>query len=262
MKRDSSGEVTGIGWDHTRVKNFILENDFDAYHKMVLVVLSYFADRSGRSFPSVEKASEIAGMSTRTFNRACGVLVSYGYLDIKKRTGHSNLYTILTPVTQSPHPRHTVTPTPVTQSPITRPIELDQVTSKTPPISDRREFVKFWKNQAKNPDLQYPQEFKTLWTVYPRPAGKRAGFLAFLTQLSKHSYEDLLFCTKAYAEEQKLTDTKFIKHMATFFGPKDYWEDYLHNDAQERPKCPNCGRVKSGTEGFCYTCGHDFEEDK
>lgn len=71
-------------------------------------------------------------------------------------------------------------------------------------------------------------EFEEVWKHYPRKIERDAALTAYRARRREGaSFDDLLTATKNYAEEVRTSEAKFIKHGATFFGPKHPWRDRL-----------------------------------
>ena len=62
--------------------------------KLVLILLANYADDLNRCFPSEAHLAQICGITDRSVRRAISSLVKAGYLDVEKRTGRTNLYTL------------------------------------------------------------------------------------------------------------------------------------------------------------------------
>jgi hypothetical protein len=101
-------------------------------NKLVLILLSNYADQNSKCFPSYEKIAKLANCSRRTAVRSINTLNKLGLIDIERRKlsnndNQSNIYTINRPsVTMSPasdkdsiNPSDTITPPSDTMSPNT-----------------------------------------------------------------------------------------------------------------------------------------------
>lgn len=60
--------------------------------KLVLFVLSNYADERGSCYPSEKHIAKICGVSDRSIRRCLQSLSEYGLLEIKHRSGTSNRY--------------------------------------------------------------------------------------------------------------------------------------------------------------------------
>lgn len=78
---------------------------------------------------------------------------------------------------------------------------------------------------------EYPEEFESFWSAYPRKIGKREAFRNWETRRKRDriSPEDMVKAAQHYAEECRLkgTDIKYIKHPATFLGPNMHFLEYV-----------------------------------
>jgi len=78
----------------------------------------------------------------------------------------------------------------------------------------------------------YPPEFESFWSVYPRKVEKPGAFKVW-QRVSKNGStpEQLLSAAKNYAEDMKQKGrlgTEYVKHAATFLGPKGAYLDYIN----------------------------------
>jgi len=86
------------------------------------------------------------------------------------------------------------------------------------------------KNENKK-DMSYSPDFESFWKEYPNKKGKSAAFRCWNTRLKEdYSPVDMIQAAKNYAIEKKGSETKFIKHGATFLGPDKPFEDYINTN--------------------------------
>ena len=83
-----------------------------ASDKVVYGTLAYFANnRNQQAFPSYTTLEEYSGVSERQCYRSIKHLESFKYIQIKRKSGKPNLYTLLdTPAKMSVVPNNTPTP--------------------------------------------------------------------------------------------------------------------------------------------------------
>lgn len=77
---------------------------------------------------------------------------------------------------------------------------------------------------------KYSEDFEKMWKGYPNGLGKKKAFDCWKTRLKEGAtVEELTRAAINYAWDRKMakTETKYIKHAATFFGPGEWWKDYL-----------------------------------
>jgi hypothetical protein len=85
------------------------------------------------------------------------------------------------------------------------------------------------KNETED-EIDYSSGFDEAYALYPRKIGKKAALKSWIARVKQGADpEKLKLAAANYARECKSnkTETKFIKHPSTFFGPNDFWEDYL-----------------------------------
>jgi len=107
--------------------------------KLILIALcDCYNKNNSRCDPSIIYLSEVAICSERQATRSINQLVIQGFISACRKTGRRTNYNInLTPDSQSPHPRLTVTPTPDSQSKTPdsqspEPVRTINLTSKIP----------------------------------------------------------------------------------------------------------------------------------
>lgn len=125
-------------------------------NKLILILLSNYADENNKCFPSYEKISKLANCSRRTAVRSINKLEEIGLVSIQKRRlsnndNQSNIYTINRPsVRMSP------------------PSDKDSTTpsdSVTPPSDTMSPNTITLNNQLVNTSIDRFPEF---WDVYPK----------------------------------------------------------------------------------------------
>jgi hypothetical protein len=99
---------------------------------------------------------------------------------------------------------------------------------------------------SKTRPLPFEADFREAYAAYPRGDGKKAAHRAYVAQRRKGaSAADLLAACQKMQIDCRGTDTKYIKLMATFLGPNDWWREKLGNSDTdvESPVtlCPTCG---------------------
>lgn len=83
---------------------------------------------------------------------------------------------------------------------------------------------------------RYTDEFEEVWKNYPRKVDKGLAYKKYQARInSGYRPEDLLEATKNYAKECVIrhTESRFIKHGATFFGDSTPFEDYIPSEKHE-----------------------------
>jgi hypothetical protein len=77
----------------------------------------------------------------------------------------------------------------------------------------------------------YPKDYERLYSLYPYSRGnKKAGWRKWAATRRKNvSQDDLLEAVKSYAAKCKKdgTEKKWVMHIKKFFGPDEYWKEYL-----------------------------------
>ena len=87
-----------------------------------------------------------------------------------------------------------------------------------------------------NTDINYTDEFERVWKVYPRRVDKQSAYKKYKARLKEgFKEEDLYHAAVAYGEEcrRERREGRFIKHMATFFGPNHPFEEYIKAETKD-----------------------------
>ncbi len=110
----------------------------------------------------------------------------------------------------------------------------DKCTTNFANIKDRDKDKDIDKEKINKKELE--DEFEEIWKYYPKKVGKSKS-LCYYIKARKEGVEKekILNAVINYAEEVKLTPTKYIKHGSTWFNGK-YWEDEIKETEEERMK--------------------------
>jgi hypothetical protein len=74
------------------------------------------------------------------------------------------------------------------------------------------------------------RDYEEVYALYPRKLNKKAGLRAYIATMRRGvNKTDLLTATEGFAKAMAAEgrEWKLIKHVSTFFGPDEPWEDYL-----------------------------------
>lgn len=201
---------------------------------LVLLILANHANDSGEAWPSVARVARVARVSVSTARRSIRTLERLGEVQTVVSPGRPNRYRLtLADPGQIDRPSLDATgadpgqidrPTPVrlTDTPVTGDRgPRSWVTAE--PSMNRQETS----TRAQAPDAR-AEGFDEAWAVYPRKIGREAARRKYAATLRKGaSAADLLTAARNYASACAGTDTRFVKHGATFFGRDEPWRDYL-----------------------------------
>lgn len=72
----------------------------------------------------------------------------------------------------------------------------------------------------------YTSDFEQFWNIYPRKVDKKKAFKSFKTVIKNHSLDTILQGTHKYAQQVQKTESKFIKHPATFLNNDSFIDGY------------------------------------
>lgn len=76
----------------------------------------------------------------------------------------------------------------------------------------------------------YSAQFETLWKPYPRKLAKAKTHRVVLQRVSEGwTWEELTLASEGYATDVAVNDvpTRFIKHPTTFFGPNEWFAEFV-----------------------------------
>jgi len=110
---------------------------------------------------------------------------------------------------------------------------------------------------------EYPIEFEGFWQIYPRKLAKKDALAKWTATLKKGASVDVLFmAAKNYARAMELAETEqpYIKHAATFLGPKEHWREFAEKTEEEIKAqfSKKTGGRKPGTSGAENLQGRKF----
>jgi hypothetical protein len=215
-----------FGW-----RSAILDSELGPTARFVALVISlHMNERGGSAFPKGVTIAKESGLNERTVWRAIGDLQDQGWITVETRPGTSNLYRATIPTgTESETVGHSV---------------IDDRAQSHTNSSD---------NSSVNQKLPFEDDFDIAYKTYPRQEGRKAAHRAYVAQRRKGANPDeLLVACKRMAVDCRGTDTKYIKLMATFLGPDDWWKEKLGNSDTniESPVtlCPTCFLDHHGEE--------------
>lgn len=154
--------------------------------KLVLFILSNYADENGSCYPSEKKLGELVGVSDRQIRRCLTYLVKNNYISVEPRSGTSNRYYLS--------------------------MDADVQPLRTPTSSNTKDDTK----------SIYSENFNKFWKMYPRKVGKYAAAVAFKKQIKHIDFLELVKKVEQFAKEHNNTEERFIPHAQTWLNQKRY----------------------------------------
>jgi len=166
--------------------------------KLILFLLSNYADEKQSCYPSEKHIAKLAGVSDRTVRRSLKYLENFGFLRIQHQKGTSNRY-FLSVDTHD----HT-------------PVDTNVLTVRTPTTT-------YTKDNTKD---KYTTEFEEFWKVYPRPVNKYQTYTKWKNVVKEVTPKKLLVLTIRFAEKTQRdnTEEKYICHPSTWLNQRRYEE--------------------------------------
>jgi len=154
--------------------------------KLVLFILSNYADENGSCYPSEKKLGELVGVSDRQIRRCLTYLIKNNFITVQPRSGTSNRYFLS--------------------------MDTDVQPLRTPTSFNTKDNTK---------DI-YTANFEMFWKKYPRKVGKYAAALAFKKQVKSIDFKDLIKKVENFTNEHNNTEERFIPHAQTWLNQKRY----------------------------------------
>lgn len=170
--------------------------------KLVLFILSNYADENGSCYPSEKKLAELVGVSDRQIRRCLAYLAKNNLISVQARIGTSNRY-FLTLDTD-------VLPT----------AEADVRRDRTPTSYNTKENTK-----ANTKENFYSKNFEVFWNKYPRKVGKYNAAKSFAKAEQDVSFVEILKGLDIFIKLNQNTETRFIPHAATWLNGKRYLDE-------------------------------------
>lgn len=162
--------------------------------KLVLFLLSNYADENGSCYPSEKKLGELVGVSDRQIRRCLKWLIENGLIRSVQRKGTSNRYFLCTDTS------------------VQTSAEVDDRIVRTPVSYNTKDNTK---------DL-YTVEFEEFWKRYPRKVGKHQASKFFAIALKSASQKKIMEALFSFVEQHKLTEDRFIPHAQTWLNQKRF----------------------------------------
>ena len=154
--------------------------------KLVLFILSNYADEEGSCYPSEKHIAKIVGVSDRQVRRCLSNLVNKGLISIAERKGTSNRYFLS--------------------------MEADVLPVRKPTSTNTKQHTK---------DI-YSSEFEMFWKSYPRKIGKYAAAKSFKKECKNTQSKILIEKAKLFSVHCKGTEECFIPHASTWLNQRRY----------------------------------------
>ena len=179
--------ITALGW-------CIKQKTDTPTTKLVLFILSNYADENGSCYPSEKHLAEIVGISDRQVRRCLKWLIENKYVQSEQRSGTSNRYFLSMDADVLPR------------------LDTDVLPVRTLTSTNTK---------ANTKDL-YTKEFEVFWKLYPRKVGKHLAAKAFKKTGKDIEVDKLLQVTKNFAESNKATEERYIPHAQTWLNGKRF----------------------------------------
>lgn len=171
--------------------------------KLVLVILANYADEKGTCYPSYKHIARMIGLeTTRTIQNAIKEFEQLGLLRIERRKLDNGGYT-------SNRYHLTIKNDPIVAD-NTTPVVMEDTSLVSPRTSNTKDNTK-----------EYTQDFELFWKHYPRKVGKYQASVSFAKYDEKH-YPKIIYAAKVFAQQNLITEEKFIPHAATFLNQQRY----------------------------------------
>lgn len=191
--------------------------------KLVLFILSNYADEKNSCFPSEKHLGKLCGISDRQVRRCLLWLKENNYIEIENVEGKSNRYYLnIDSMDTQDHPLRTQTTS------NTKDDTKDIYTQKI--IFEDKIIFKDKDNMIyESADWKM---FDFFWKRYPRKVSKKESLRIFLN-LNKDKKLKVLKAVPIFSESVKDTEEKYIPHPSTWLN-QERWEDSLIKKKQTK----------------------------
>ena len=212
--------------------------------------LASFQGGTENCYPSVAAIAERAGMKLDAVSDAPTALEKAGWIRKTRRANErkTNLYEVLVDVEPVENEG---------ENPDIGEIPNSEKSRKRAYSEKSRKPSYNKKNNENNTSIDI--EFEEAWKHYPRKEGKKAALKAYRARRKNFDKDTLFTATKNFAKAMEGREKQFIKMGATFFGPDEWFADFVNSPEPDKPAkprevCDTCGRPRVGTEGSCMYC--------
>jgi hypothetical protein len=191
--------------------------DISPINKLILILLSNYADENNKCFPSYDKIAKLANCSRRTAVRSINTLNKLNLISIERRKlsnndNQSNVYTINRPS--------------VRMSPPSDKDSIDSSDTVTPPSDTMSPNTTTLNNQLVN---TYTDGFEKWWKVYPKhKTDKKGAFKKWKKQKLESIADELVADVLLRIEESKKWKKGII------ISPTKYLEQERWNEVLDR----------------------------
>lgn len=167
--------------------------------KLILFLLSNYADENHSCYPSEKHLGKLAGVSDRTVRRSLKWLSEKKLIDIEPKLGTSNRYHLC--------------------------MDTDVQPLRTPTTNNTKDKTK---------DI-YDSDFEEFWNLYPRKINKYQAKLKYRSARRSFAKDLLHKVTQFFSQEcaRNNTEERFIPHASTWLNQKRFL-DYEYDTGQVR----------------------------
>ena len=206
--------------------------------RLVMLVLADYADQAGRSWPSVRRVAERAGLSMDAARAALRRVERAGYVAIELRPvlgakNKSNVYVLAMtggdeyaldapPATDDQPPAPSSSALPPVEQEALPPVEQEAL----PPVEQEgnRTIIRTTKGTTREePSNARASSFEEFWQTYPRRQAKPAAEQAWKRATRKAPPQQIIAAAAAYRDDPNREDG-FTAHAATWLN-QERWND-------------------------------------
>jgi len=175
--------------------------------KLVLFILSNYADEKHSCYPSEAKLAELVGVSDRQIRRCLQWLEKHDFIRIEPRAGTSNRYYVR-----------------VSRGKSNGVDTSFQRGGHELPIQGGHGSPNILKKDTKanTKEELYSKEFEFFWKIYPRKIGKYGAAKVYKTASKKHTHKLIYKSVEIFAKNNKMTEERFIPHCTTWLNQKRF----------------------------------------
>jgi hypothetical protein len=193
--------------------------------KLVLFILSNYADEKNSCFPSEKHLGKLCGISDRQVRRCLLWLKENNFIEIENVEGKSNRYYLnIDSMDTQDHPPRTQTTSNT----------KDDTKDIYPPINHSSELRKYIYKDKRQIIYEATDNkwFELFWKKYPRKVSKKEAKRIFMN-LDEDKKLKVLKAVPIFSESVKNTEEKYIPHPSTWLN-QERWEDSLTKKKQTK----------------------------
>jgi len=232
-------------------KKVMKDKKLDIEAKAIYAYLASYTGGGITAYPSVSLIISDLNISENRYYKYRKQLLKEGYISIKKNRKDgkrdNNIY-VLNPDPKKQHLQNEGIEFEGIEFEGTNKNNLNNNSSNRPsPKDDDPPGDEFSIKKQDNGMYDYPEDFEKIWSAYPdNNCTKKAAWRKWAARRRDGISQDkLLKAAKGYAQYiKKENQQDYVKYFSTFFGPDEWWKQYLKDQKEHKKKMDEIARKK------------------